>query len=288
MFLIYHFKLVEDPYKQGEIACCNVLSDIYAMGVTDIDNVLMILGVSLLMKEDERKIITKEIMRGFNDKANQAGTKVTGGQSVMNPWPMIGGTAISVVKKNRVKFPNNAKAGDKLILTKPLGTQVCVNLVQWFIEKKPAWEKSKEYITENEMWKCYYKAEESMSRLNINGARLMEKYKIGACTDVTGFGIKGHCENLAKAQKEELKFVINLLPIFPKMDLINDNVFNFKLSQGYSAETSGGLLIAIDKEDAENYVEELARLGERAWIVGEIIEGNREVEISKDFKLLYV
>lgn len=258
------------------------------MGVTEIDNVLMILGVSLLMKENERKTITKEIIRGFNDKANQAGTKVTGGQSVMNPWPMIGGTAISVVKKDKVKFPNNAKSGDKLILTKPLGTQVCVNVVQWFIEKNSNWEKSLEYISESEMWECYYKAEDSMSRLNLSAAKLMEKYKIGACTDVTGFGIKGHCENLVKAQKKDLKFVISLMPIIPKMDIINHKVFNFKLSQGYSAETSGGLLIAIDKNDAENYIKELAGLGEQAWIVGDIIDGNREVEVNENFKYLYV
>ncbi len=265
-----------------------MLSDVYAMGVTEIDNLLMILGVSLTMTEQERQIITREMMRGFNDKAIEAGTKVTGGQSVMNPWPIIGGTAITVVKKDNVIFPNNAKVGDKLILTKPLGTRACVNLAQWLVEKKPNWEKAKEYITEEEMWHSYYIAEESMSRLNIKAAGLMGKYKVGACTDVTGFGIKGHCENLAKAQKENLKFVINLLPIFPKIDLINQNVFNFKLAEGYSAETSGGLLLAIDKEDSQNYVTELSKLGEKCWIVGEVTEGNREVEISSDFKYLYV
>ena len=257
------------------------------MGVTEIDNVLMILGVSITMNELERKVITKEMMRGFNDKAIQAGTIVTGGQSVMNPWPTIGGTAISVVNKNKVKYPNNAKAGYKLILTKPLGTRVCVNLAQWFIEKRVNWEKSKEYITESEMWESYYLAEESMSRLNINAAKLMGKYNVGACTDITGFGIKGHCENLVNAQKENLKFIINLLPVFPKMDLINNNVFNFKLFEGYSAETSGGLLIAIEKDDAENYISDLLELGEKSWIVGEVIEGNREVEISSEFKFIY-
>lgn len=248
----------------------------------------MVLGVSLLMKPEERQIITREIIRGFNDKAVEAGTKITGGQSVMNPWPMIGGTAISVVDKKKVKFPNHAKAGDKLILTKPLGTQVCVNVVQWYIEQKPNWEKSKDYITVEELWKCYYTAEESMCRLNLNAANLMSKYQIGACTDVTGFGIKGHCENLAKAQKDSLKFVIHTLPIIPKMDLINNNVFNFKLSEGYSAETSGGLLLAIDKDEADSFIKELETLGENAWIIGEVVQGNREVEINQYFNYIYV
>jgi len=94
------------------------------MGVTEIDNILMILGVSLSMLENEREIVTREMMRGFNDKANEAGTIITGGQSVMNPFPIIGGTAISTCLKEKVIFPNNAKPGDVLILTKPLGTQV--------------------------------------------------------------------------------------------------------------------------------------------------------------------
>jgi len=101
-----------------------VLSDVYAMGVTKIDNILMILGVSFDMKDEEQEAVTKEMTRGFNDKANEAKTVVTGGQSVMNPAPMIGGTAISVCLKENVIFPNNAKPGDVIILTKPLGTQV--------------------------------------------------------------------------------------------------------------------------------------------------------------------
>lgn len=258
------------------------------MGVTHIDNVLMILGVSLQMRENEREIITREMMKGFNDKAREAGTNVTGGQSVMNPWPMIGGTAISVVKKSEVKFPNNAKEGDLLVLTKPLGTQVTVNLAQWLIEADPKWEKAKEFFTEDEVWEAYALAETSMSRLNLNGAKLMHNFDIGCCTDVTGFGIKGHVENLAQAQKKNLKFIINKLPIIKKMDVINEKIFNFKLDKGYSAETSGGLLIAIDKNQAQNYVDEMHKLDEWAWIVGEVVEGNREVEISKDFEYCYV
>ena len=77
-----------------------MLSDLYAMGITHIDNVLMVLGVSTQMSEPERQIVTREMMRGFNYKAKEANTKITGGQSVMNPWPMIGGTAISVIKNN--------------------------------------------------------------------------------------------------------------------------------------------------------------------------------------------
>lgn len=113
---------------QGRIACCNVLSDLYAMGVPRVDHMLMILSVSLEMQELEREIITKEMMRGFNDCATDAGTKITGGQSVMNPWPMIGGVANVMVLKNEYVKPNYGEPGDLILLTKPLGTQQAVNM----------------------------------------------------------------------------------------------------------------------------------------------------------------
>ena len=258
------------------------------MGVTQIDNILMILGVSLQMKENEREIITKELMKGFNSKAIEAGTQVTGGQSVMNPWPMIGGTAISVVDRSEVIFPNYAEPGDYLILTKPLGTQVIVNTVQWLIEKNENWNKAKLIFTEEELWDTFTKAENSMSTLNKRAAQTMKKYKIGACTDITGFGIKGHLENLAIAQKKGLKFIVNKLPIYNKADLINQNVHNFKLIKGYSAETSGGLLISLNKEDAVKYVNEMNKDNECVWILGYVEEGQREVEIKEKPEIIYI
>jgi selenide,water dikinase len=107
---------------QGRIACCNVLSDLYAMGVPRVDHMLMILGVSLEMDENAREIITKEMMRGFNDCATEAETIITGGQSIMNPWPMIGGVANVMVLKDEYVKPNLGEPGDLILLTKPLGT----------------------------------------------------------------------------------------------------------------------------------------------------------------------
>jgi len=75
----FFYPLVEDPYMQGRISCCNVLSDVYAMGISRIDHMLMILGISLQMQEADREIVTREMMRGFNDCATEAGTKITGG-----------------------------------------------------------------------------------------------------------------------------------------------------------------------------------------------------------------
>ena len=123
----FFYPLVEDPYMQGRISCCNVLSDIYAMGIGRVDHMLMILGISREMQEQDREIITREMMRGFNDCATEANTRITGGQSIMNPWPMIGGVANVVCREDEYIRPNQGRAGDLLVLTKPLGTQPAVN-----------------------------------------------------------------------------------------------------------------------------------------------------------------
>ena len=89
---------MEDPYLQGRIGCANVLSDIYAMGTSRVDHLLMVLAVSLDMTDKEKEVITREMIRGFNDTAAEAGSAITGGQSILNPWPIIGGVANTVVK----------------------------------------------------------------------------------------------------------------------------------------------------------------------------------------------
>jgi len=76
----FFYPLVEDPYMQGRIACCNVLSDVYAMGVSrPVDHMLMVLGISIEMSEQAREVVTREMIRGFDDCAKDAGTKITGG-----------------------------------------------------------------------------------------------------------------------------------------------------------------------------------------------------------------
>ena len=118
----FFYPLVEDPYMQGRIACCNVLSDVYAMGIPRVDHMLMILAVSMKMEESEREIVTREMIKGFNDCCIEARTMVTGGQSIRNPWPIIGGVANTMCNEDEYIKPNFAKAGDVLLLTKPLGT----------------------------------------------------------------------------------------------------------------------------------------------------------------------
>lgn len=269
----FFFPLVEDPYVQGKIACANVLSDMYALGCVEVDNMLMLLAASLDMTEEERLITSRLMMQGFNDLAKEAGTVVSGGQTVLNPWPIIGGVAQSMVKSTDFIMPVNAVVGDVLVLTKPLGTQVAVNLKQWMSKESSKWNSSKPFVTSEEVDEAYSSAMLSMSTLNRYGAVLMHKYKAHGATDVTGFGILGHASNLASNQIAKVSFKIDTLPILKNMNVINSNVYDFGLMKGTSAETSGGLLIALPRNSAESFIQDLKeKLGLNwGWIVGEVV-----------------
>jgi len=180
---------------------------------------LMVLAISLNMDETERHIVTEEMIRGFNDCATDADCNITGGQSILNPWPIIGGVANVVCHKDEYIRPNKGQAGDLILLTKPLGTQVAVNLNEWLLQDSAKWtDKASSLVTAEEAKKYYYMAVESMGTLNRNAASLMHKYDCHGATDVTGFGIRGHAENLVQVQKNKVDFKINKLPIIGQLD----------------------------------------------------------------------
>jgi len=271
----FFYPLVDDPYMMGKIACANVLSDLYAMGVTECDNMLMLLGVSSKFTEKERDCVVPLMIRGFKDCAEEAGTTINGGQTVLNPWCLIGGVATTVCQQNEFIMPNNAVPGDVLVLTKPLGTQVACNSHQWLEQGGDKWSKIKLIVTEEDVEKAYQDAMFSMSRLNRTAAQLMHTFNCHGATDVTGFGILGHAANLAKEQCNEVSFVIHNLPCIMKMASIAKACGNlYGLLQGTSAETSGGLLICLSREQAAKYCAEIKKIeGHQAWIIGVVEKG---------------
>ncbi|XP_026977702.1 selenide, water dikinase 1 isoform X5 [Sagmatias obliquidens] len=161
----YIYPIVDDPYMMGRIACANVLSDLYAMGVTECDNMLMLLGISNKMTDRERDKVMPLIIQGFKDAAEEAGTSVTGGQTVLNPWIVLGGVATTVCQPNEFIMPDNAVPGDVLVLTKPLGTQVAVAVHQW-LDIPEKWNKIKLVVTQEDVELAYQEAMMNMARLN--------------------------------------------------------------------------------------------------------------------------
>ncbi|KAK8808458.1 hypothetical protein WA158_008359 [Blastocystis sp. Blastoise] len=305
----FFYPLIDDPYLQGRIAACNVISDMYAMGVIEIDTMLMILGVCREMPEKERDYSTREMIRGFNDIAHIAATNVTGGQTVMNEWPMIGGVATSISKEPKIKglpcdydgsipnedeegdfiWPDRGEAGDVLILTKPIGTQAAVNTFEW-IRKPASWANIEDIMTYDDIIKTYKMACDSMSFPNLIGAQLMRKYHAHGCTDITGFGIYGHTNNLAEQQRNKINLIIKRLPVIVNMLTVNDYLHDkFRFHTGLSAESSGGLMIMLPPQYAESYLKEYKELtGHEAWIVGEVVEGENKSILDKDMELFEV
>ena len=225
------------------------------------------------MKEKEREIITREMIKGFNDKATEAGTKITGGQSVMNPWPMIGGTAFTVLEKFKVVFPNYCEDGDVLVLTKPFGTGVISTAVK-FVKAKA------------ETVDAALKVMMSSAR---NESIAMQETGVNACTDITGFGFLGHAFELAKASNVTLKIESNKIPLLPDvLDLIEQNMLTrgdknnrkyvgntIKFGKNITKEmqsalfdpqTAGGLLISLEERKAIDYLKKVTH----ATIIGRV------------------
>jgi len=231
----------------------------------------MILAASNQMPENEVLIATRLIIEGFNDLAKDAGTKVTGGQTVVNPWPIIGGTATSVCRMSEFIMPVSAVAGDVIVLTKPIGTQVAVNAHQWMYNET-RWNTVSHLISKEQAIEAYEKSIDSMSRLNRIGAILMHKYGAHACTDVTGFGLLGHAQNLVSNQKAPVDFEIHTLPILKNMKEVAHAAPYFKLLAGYSAETSGGLFVCLSANAAKDFCKEIELIDHYpAWIIGNVI-----------------
>jgi len=250
----------------------------------------MLLGSSVKFSEKERDTCVPLMIQGFNDACLEADTMVRGGHTLVNPWPLIGGVASGVTKD--FIPPVSAKNGDMLILTKPLGTQIAVNMFQWRdLNNKRFYEPMDEKLKASTDL-MYQDACISMATLNKIGAAAMQKFNAHAATDITGFGILGHAENLAKAQENEnLQFVIERMPILESVEVDAACGGLFKLLQGFSAETSGGLLVAISEEDVNGFCDFVENgTGIKPWVVGKVVENGSEdrAVISENVEVLPV
>eukprot|EP00008_Paramoeba_atlantica_P011024 CAMPEP_0201489798 /NCGR_PEP_ID=MMETSP0151_2-20130828/23755_1 /ASSEMBLY_ACC=CAM_ASM_000257 /TAXON_ID=200890 /ORGANISM="Paramoeba atlantica, Strain 621/1 / CCAP 1560/9" /LENGTH=251 /DNA_ID=CAMNT_0047875493 /DNA_START=369 /DNA_END=1124 /DNA_ORIENTATION=- len=250
---------------------------------------LMLLGGCTQMREHERQIVMKQMILGFTHLALESGSKVTGGQTVLNEWPLIGGVAMTTAKEHEFIRPENIVPGDVLVLTKPIGTQVAVNLHEWIANPKD-WKKVEDIVSPDEEFTAYETAVKSMARLNQVGAKLMHKYEAHGATDITGFGILGHAENLANHQKASIDIELHTLPIIKGMLKVDEKLRIFKLREGFSAETSGGLLIALpSQEAAEKFCVEIEQIeGFPAWVVGAAKEGKGKGHISDQAKIIEI
>lgn len=202
---------------------------------------------------------------------------------------MIGGVATSICTRNEIIMPTNSQPDDCLILTKPLGVQLATNAPIWMEEDSENWKKISEHLTKGNVLEAYEKAINSMITLNNVAAKLMHKYDAHAATDITGFGLVGHAENLLQYQEQKLDFVINVLPVIQHVKKIAEVLNRYqKLYNGKMVETSGGLLISLPKDKAQGFCDEFKEItGSDCWIVGYVTVGSGKV-ITENLKIVEV
>uniref|UniRef100_A0A182KF80 PurM-like C-terminal domain-containing protein n=1 Tax=Anopheles christyi TaxID=43041 RepID=A0A182KF80_9DIPT len=286
----FFYPLIDDPFMLGKIALANVVSDVFAVGATEIDQIKLIVTAPTEFTEKEREVVVPMVMKGFLDAAKECKAPVKIGSIAENPWCIIGGAASAVCHRSELIMPYNAQIGDAIVLTKPLGTQLATNAYIWMNEQSENWTRLQERFTTSDIEQTYDIALESMCRLNKTGAELMQKYGAHAATDVTGFGIYGHADNLASFQKAEVDFHLDTLPIIKNVREIAETLGRTtKLLAGKAVETSGGLLICLPNEKAAGFCEEYKRCTEHeAWIVGRVEKGTRGVKMSPNLNVLSV
>lgn len=273
--------IVDDPYMFGQIAATNSLSDIYAMGGTPTLALNIVCFPSCLNIE-----ILGEILRGGADKVKEAGAIIVGGHTVNDNEPKYGLSVMGLVHPDKVFANANAKPGEVLVITKPIGTGIINTALKGEIAEK-------EHVDE---------AIKQMVTLNKYAADIARKYNVSACTDITGFGLAGHVYEMASGAEVSITIEGEKVPLilgtieYVKMAMIPSGTYNNKrhirgkyeiISKEsymedilFDPQTSGGLLYTLEEVEAKKLVEELEKNNITASIIG-------YVEEKKD-KYLYI
>lgn len=234
------------------------------------------------LSEHDQQVVSADIIDGFRVSAKLAGCRLTIQNVNINPWCLIGGAATSICQRDEIVFPNQAKVGDLIVLTKPLGTQLATNARIWREEHSENWLKINNDISNEQIDEIYTKAVESMTTLNLQAARLMRKYHAHAATDITGFGLVGHAQNLLQFQKPHIDFVITKFPIFRHVQKIAKLLNRTsRLDSGTMVETSGGLFIVLESSIAQQFCNEFLSITQgECWIIGRVESGDGKVKLE--------
>ena len=269
--------IVDDPYWYGAISAANSLSDIYAMGGRPI----MALNLLCFPVTLDREILGL-ILKGGHEKAHEAGVIIAGGHTIDDVEPKYGMTVTGLVKPGEQIGNNGARAGDSLVLTKPIGTGI--------ITTASKNDKATKEVVQ--------KAIEVMATLNKAACEAMISVGVNACTDVTGFGLLGHLRRIADESKVTAHVNLRDVPVLPgTVELLEDGnvpggtVRNLDslsrsvkwhpgLSQNSKllladAQTSGGLLISLPSERVSSLFRELEDRGVQGSVIGEITSGGQ-------------
>ncbi|MHA1750881.1 MAG: selenide, water dikinase SelD [Candidatus Helarchaeota archaeon] len=271
--------IIDDPILQGKITACNVTNDIYAMGATNIIGVLVFLAIDLEMPLE----VSSGILKGFQEFCINNGTTIVGGQTIQNPWPLIGGEATAIWPIDKVIYSSNVKIDDYLVLTKPLGIQPIMAAYRIVRDEENEFADN---IYELLPKKDYEKIEEvvikSMTTSNRPVAEVFQEVEVNAATDITGFGLCGHAETMVVKNKN-VDIEIQNMPIFKGALEISD-FCSYGLEVGRASETAGGMLISVSPDNLDLLLHELKNRRIYPHIVGRVKHGSGKVYLAKDVK----
>lgn len=267
--------IVDDPYMFGQIAAANSLSDVWAMG-GEPAVALNIVGFPNCLDP----AILGDILAGGADKVKEAGAVLVGGHSVQDDEPKYGLCVSGFVHPDKIFKNYGCRPGDMLVLTKQIGSGVVNTAIKADMASPSA-------IRE---------AETVMASLNKLGKQVVEKFDVSACTDITGFGLLGHCVEMASAS--EVTFEINVRDIeyfadaidYAKMGLVPAGAYknrgysidqvevghveDFYLDLLYDPQTSGGLLMSVAPENLQEMLADFraAHMDTKVSIIGKVAE----------------
>jgi len=269
--------VVDDPYTWGAVSAANAMSDVYAMG----GEVMFALAVAGFPRDMPKAIIT-EVFRGGADKVAEAGGVVAGGHTVVDAEPKYGLCVTGRIHPDRILVKGGLRPGDRLFLSKPLGTGVVTTAAKGDAA-------SAEVLAG---------AVESMLRLNRVASRVACELGAKGATDITGFGLLGHAGEMVEASAAGIALHASKLPVLPGALALAekgtfsggmtrnrrhvDQVFGPRLvihpdvpralvSLCTESETSGGLLFSIEPARASRVVERFRDQGETCWEIGEVL-----------------
>jgi selenide,water dikinase len=268
--------IVDDPYTFGAITAANAMSDIYAMG----GRPLFALNIVAFPIDELDKSVLLDILRGGAEKAKEAGVVVIGGHSIEDKEPKYGMAVVGTVSPDRIYRKSAGRAGDALVLTKAIGT----GIIATAIKRGTAPEDS------------VRAAVDSMLGLNDRALELAGSCDVGAMTDVTGFGLIGHLADLARQSGLAAVLQAAEVPVLPgalalaqhghvpggskrNRDFVAphtewaDRTTESEKLVLCDAQTSGGLLVSVAREDSEGLVEALRSAGHTAATVGRLESG---------------
>jgi selenide,water dikinase len=267
--------IVDDPYRFGQIAAANALSDIYAMGGVPLTAMnLVAFPCSLDLG------ILREILAGGRSKIEESEARLCGGHSIQDDEPKYGLAVTGCVEEDRVVRNAGARTGDALVLTKPLGVGILTTALK------------RDLVSEDEI----EFAIEAAARLNKGAAAAMREVPVSAATDVTGFGFLGHLNEMLEASDVGAVVHRSEVPVWVRAvslaaegcyagglnanreylgDVVRANgVATEDLLPLFDPQTSGGLLVAVAQERSAEFVRALENHATPSAVIGEVVEGS--------------